>query len=188
MSQQHSAGQQERISDAPVIEQVRTLARQWTITGVIARLVSMTALWLILTEGDIRYWPLVALTILTATFVSLVLIPASGLRWSLIGWIRFIPFFVFQSILGGVDVAARALSIHPKLDPVYVECRLRLDAEPARVLVANTMSLMPGTLSVVLEGYELRMHVLDREMPAVERVRDVEEHAARMFRLTLDRE
>jgi multicomponent Na+:H+ antiporter subunit E len=159
--------------------------RQWTAGTVVLRIAAMTVLWLILAEGNLRYWGLIIGAIVAATLASLLLVPNSGLSLSPLGLARFVPFFVMQSILGGWDVAIRALSIRPRLDPVYVECTLRLDEEPARVLVANTMSLMPGTLSVSLEAHQLQMHVLDRAMPAIERAREVEEHAARMFRLEL---
>jgi multicomponent Na+:H+ antiporter subunit E len=159
--------------------------RQWSAGTVLLRIAAMTVLWLILAEGNLRYWGLVIGAIAAATLVSLLLVPSSGLSLSPVGLVRFVPFFVMQSILGGWDVAMRALSIRPRLDPVYIECELRLDEEPARVLVANTMSLMPGTLSVSLEGKRLQMHVLDREMPAIQRAKEVEEHAARMFRLEL---
>jgi multicomponent Na+:H+ antiporter subunit E len=164
---------------------LRDRARRWSPGAILLRVIAMAILWLVLAEGEVRYWGLVLGAVIAAALVSLLLMPSSGLGFSPIGFLRFAPFFLGQSVLGGVDVALRALSLRPRIDPVYVECRLRLNEEPARVLVANTMSLMPGTLSVSLEGRRLKMHVLDRAMPAVERARDVEEHTARTFRLVL---
>lgn len=167
------------------MEQLRQVSQTWTVGSVLLRIAAMAALWLVLTGGELRYWGIVAIAVLGGAFASLLLAPATGLGWSPSGWLRFIPFFLWQSVLGGTDVAFRALSIRPRLDPGYVEYQFRLREEPARVMVANTMSLMPGTLSVSINGSCLRMHVLDRSMPAAERVRDVEEHTARMFRLEL---
>jgi multicomponent Na+:H+ antiporter subunit E len=152
---------------------------------ILLRFTAFAVLWFVLAEGEFRYWGLVLIAVGGATFASLMLTPTSGLGFSLAGWARFIPFFVGQSVLGGVDVALRAVARTPRLAPGYVEVRFRLSEESARVFVANTMSLMPGTLSVRLTGDQLEMHVLDTAMQNVERVREVEAHAARMFRLDL---
>lgn len=167
------------------MDQVRGISRTWTAGGVIVRVTVMAAVWLVLSGGDLRYWGIALLAVLGAAFASLLLVPSSGLGWSPAGWLRFIPFFLRESVLGGTDVALRALSIRPRVDPGYVDFEFRLAEEPARVLVANTMSLMPGTLSVSLDGAHLQMHVLDRSIPAAERARQVEEYMARMFRLKL---
>lgn len=163
----------------------RQIARSWTPGTVIFRVIAMSLLWFVLSEGEFRYWGLILIAVLGGAFASLILVPSSGMSWSPIGWLRFVPFFISQSVMGGVDVALRAITPTPRLDPAYVEFEFRLTSEPARVFVANTMSLMPGTLSVLLEGNQLRMHVLDRSMPHLDRVREVEGHAARMFRLEL---
>lgn len=167
------------------MQQVRQAGRRWSASTVIVRVIAMTLIWMVLAEGELRYWGVVALAVIGGAVASLLLAPSSGLGLSLVAWLRFVPFFIWQSVLGGTDVALRAVAVPPRLDPDYVEFEFRLAEEPARVMVANTMSLMPGTLSVSLEGNRLTMHVLDRSMPAVERARLVETHVARMFRLTL---
>jgi multicomponent Na+:H+ antiporter subunit E len=175
-------------------EELSAIVRRWTPGTVIVRVAAMALLWLVLAEGEFHlregaealpYQALILIAVLGGAFASLALVPSSGLGWSPIGWARFIPFFLAQSVLGGVDVALRAVAPKPRLDPGYVEFRFRITEEPARVFVANTISLMPGTLSVDLDGDRLRMHVLDRSMPAVERAREIEEYAASMFRLEL---
>lgn len=168
-----------------MLYELQRIAGTWTPSTIILRVGIMSLLWFVLAEGEFRYWGLVLLAVLGGAGASLVLVPASGLGFSLTGWARFIPFFLWQSVLGGIDVAMRSIAIPVRLDPGYVEMDFRLTDEPARVFVANTMSLMPGTLSVSLDGDRLRMHVLDRSMPNADRAREVETHVARMFRLKL---
>ena len=50
----------------------------------------------------------------------------------------------------------------------------------ARVMLVNTLALLPGTLSVRIEGDRLRLHVLDRRLPIVEELRAVEAAIARI--------
>jgi multicomponent Na+:H+ antiporter subunit E len=168
-----------------MLAEMRHIAQAWTVGTVLLRILALALLWFVLAEGEFRYWGLILIAVLGGAFASLILVPSSGLGMSPVGWARFIPFFIGQSVLGGVDVALRAIAPTPRLEPGYVEFHFRLAEEPARVFVANTMSLMPGTLSVSLDGDRLRMHVLDQAMPAVERARDVEVHAARMFGLEI---
>src|SRR5690554_2629282 len=119
-------------------ETVRSIVQQWTASTVLVRLIVLILLWLVLSEGEVRYWGVILGGVVAAALVSLLLAPTTELSLSPVGLARFVPFFLMQSVLGGWDVALRALSRSPRLDPVYVECRLRLDAEPVRVLVANT--------------------------------------------------
>ena len=50
------------------------------------------------------------------------------------------------------------------MEPCLVRFRTDLRTEPARVALANSITLTPGTLTVSLEGNDLLVHALDREM------------------------
>lgn len=153
--------------------------------SLVTRMVLMAALWWALTEGDLRGWYYGVLAIVAASFTSLMLIPPGSWRWNMLELPRFGFFFLQQSILGGVDVARRALDPRLPVDPTFIEYPLRLSKEPARVFFSNTMSLLPGTVSVELWPNLLRLHVLDRNMPVLETLRELEERVARLFVLDL---
>jgi multisubunit Na+/H+ antiporter MnhE subunit len=95
------------------------------------------------------------------------------------------PFFLWRSLYGGVDVARRAL--HPKLpiSPGLFDYRWRLPPGLPRVFMANTVSLLPGTLSAELGEEYLHVHVLDRSGDFIPELSIVEEHVARLFGLHL---
>jgi len=73
----------------------------------------------------------------------------------------FAPFFVWESLRGGVDVALRVVGPSLRVRPGFVAHRLRLPEGPARVSFANCVSLLPGSLAADLEGDELIVHLLD---------------------------
>jgi multicomponent Na+:H+ antiporter subunit E len=77
-------------------------------------------------------------------------------------------FFLHQSVVSGLDVARRAFSPGPDIDPGLVDYETRLERESARILFANLMSLLPGTLCCRLEGRKLRVHALCRKQPVQE--------------------
>ncbi len=140
-------------------------------------------LWWILTQGAINSWLVGAPVVLLAVLASGWLLPA--ISWSPSGVVRFIPFFLWRSLYAGVDVARRAL--HPKLpiSPGLFDYRWRLPPGLPRVFMANTVSLLPGTLSAELGKEHLRVHVLDQSGDFISELSLVEERVARLFGVSL---
>jgi len=121
-----------------------------------------------------------------AVTASLALVPGPWrLHWSPEGLARFVPFFLFQSLRGGLDVACR--TFHPRLplNPSLVRYPLRLEQSPAQVFMANVVSLLPGTLSADLEGSVLTVHALDIGLPVTEQLQTLESRVARLFGSTV---
>jgi multicomponent Na+:H+ antiporter subunit E len=138
--------------------------------------------WWALSEGVFREWTVAAVTILIAALASLLLWPAGVWRWRLPGLAGFVPYFLAQSVRGGVDVARRALSPSMPLNPGFMRFQLRLPAGPAQVWFVWIVSLLPGTVSAELDPGSLRVHVLDLEnMPAHHTLTRLEERVAALF-------
>ena len=137
--------------------------------------------WWVLAEADPEGWlfgiPFVAL----ATVASLKLTPSRTWTIRPVGALRYAGYFVHQSLLGGIDVAMRAVRPSLPIAPDLLCYRMRLEPEHARVLFADTVSLLPGTLSAGFDGDWLIFHVVDCGMPLEESLRDVEERVADLF-------
>lgn len=155
------------------------------ITQPFERAAVFTVVWWVVAEADSESWlfgvPFVAL----ATVASLRLTPSRTWRIRPLGAFRYWLYFVHQSVMGGFDVALRAVRPSLPLDPAFVRYSMRLEAEHARVLFADTVSLLPGTLSTGFEGDVLTLHVLDCGMPVEQSLRDVEARVADVFGLEL---
>jgi len=95
-----------------------------------------------------------------------------------------IPFFFWQSLRGGVDVALRAFKPRLPLAPAIIDYRLRLPNGPAPVMMASLVSLMPGTLAMI-SGTRLRVHVLDKTAEHHEALERLERLVARVFGVAL---
>jgi multicomponent Na+:H+ antiporter subunit E len=145
------------------------------------RAAAFAVLWWVLAAGDVGSWVIGVPVSLGAAAVSLSLAPHKLWRWRLIGMARFIPFFLRESLRGSIDVAIRAL--HPRLPlaPEVVHYRLRLPDDFARVFLANTVSLLPGSLSADLQHDRLSVHVLDRSLPVEATLRSLERRVAGLF-------
>lgn len=147
------------------------------------RAVLFALMWWILTGGAMDSWLIGTPVVLFATLVSVVLLPP--LSWSLPGLVRFVPFFLWHSLYGGVDVARRAL--HPALpiSPRLFDHSWRLPPGLPRVLMANTVSLLPGTLSAELDEDHLRVHILDQTGTFAAELTLIETRVAGLFGLNL---
>jgi multicomponent Na+:H+ antiporter subunit E len=151
---------------------------------IMLRAIMFAVLWWALTEGRTDSWGIGAGSVLLATAASVKLMPPA-IAMSLAGLPGFLGFFLMQSLKGGVQVASMALRPRLDLRPGWLEVPLRLPEGPARVLLAGTMNLLPGTVSAGLERNCLRLHVLDERMPVEREVRTAEERVARLLGLKL---
>lgn len=70
------------------------------------------------------------------------------------GWL------VWQIVFANFHVARRALSFPLDLSPRIVRVPLTLHDEVARVTFANSVTLTPGTVSLIMEEHELIVHAL----------------------------
>lgn len=150
-----------------------------------ARAVLLALTWLVFTEGTVSYWPLAVLVVAAATATSVILLPVPVRRWRLRGVLAFVPYFLVQSLLGGLDVSRRALSPSLPLTPRFLVYHLRLRSEVACVFFANVISLLPGSASTLLRDNTLHVHVLDAGLPVARALADLEEHVAALFGLEL---
>ena len=71
------------------------------------------------------------------------------------------------------------------ISPGLFDYRWRLPPGLPRVFMANTVSLLPGTLSAELGKEYLRVHVLDQSGDFIPELSIVEERVARLFGVSL---
>lgn len=138
-------------------------------------------LWWALADGQPGSWGVGLPAAAVAAALTLALAPPQAVPWSLSGAVRFLPFFLWQSLRGGIDVALRAFSPSIPLQPGFLNYRWTLPEGPARVLFANSVSLAPGTLSARVEEDGLTVHVLDLSQPTCARLAALETRVAAVF-------
>lgn len=150
----------------------------------------LALLWLVLSGGGASSWVFGAPLVLGAVLASLALRPAGGRerRLSLAGAARFAVFFARESVAGGVDVALRALRPDRPLDPGFVWYEPRLPEELPVIFMANTTSLLPGTLSAELRDGRLRVHTLTSDSGLAGKLATLEERVAGLFGIELSRD
>ncbi|MFW2373703.1 MAG: Na+/H+ antiporter subunit E [Gammaproteobacteria bacterium] len=141
-------------------------------------------IWWALTDGATNSWWIGVPAVLLALMSSAMLLPPIDFVWY--QFLRFVPFFLMYSLRGGIDVAWRAF--HPRM-PIYpdlVEYPIRLPPGLPRVFLANTVNLLPGTLSAALEQNIMKIHVLDSRQNFLAELESVEQSVARIFGIPLN--
>lgn len=137
--------------------------------------------WWVLTEGDTSgLFSGLVVTVLV-TLISLRLFPVSRYHVHPVGTVRFALHFLLRSIAAGVDVAGRLLKPRLAINPGYRRFTTSLPENGPRWLLANTLSLTPGTISANLKDNCLELHCLDINAVSEEDFRDTEARVASMF-------
>ncbi len=120
-------------------------------------------IWYLLTYPfDIQEFIAGGLAALVIIFMPLPGISVLGdLRWTpkaFIFGIAYIFYFLWQLVKANLDVAFRVL--HPRLpiEPGIVRVQTRLKTRLGRLLLANSITLTPGTITVELDGEDFYIH------------------------------
>ena len=72
-------------------------------------------------------------------------------------------FFLFNAFKGAVAVALLVLKPKLKLRPLVYRVPLKTKSAFATAILVNIYSLMPGTLSMGIDGNTLSLHILDKD-------------------------
>ncbi|WP_316368910.1 Na+/H+ antiporter subunit E [Candidatus Thiodiazotropha sp. CDECU1] len=88
----------------------------------------------------------------------------SGLRLSISSirpFLTYLGVFLAALIRANLDMARRVLSPSLPLRPGVVEVKTQLKSSLGRLILANSITLTPGTLTVDLEGDSILIHWVD---------------------------
>lgn len=102
----------------------------------------------------------VALTFILAKHVNFTMDYRFPIRL-LVFIFAYVPLFVWQLILANFDVALRVLSPKIPLNPGFVKISTDLEGDFAKLTLANSITLTPGTLSVDIDGNDIYVHTVD---------------------------
>lgn len=139
------------------------------MTGAaVARGALFLALWLVIdgidTLADLAVGSGAACA---AAWASLRLLPPRPGRLRPKAMSELAAHVVWQSVLGGVDVARRALDPRLPLRPGFVTYPIGIAPGPARNAFLTLASLMPGTLPAGSGDGGISLHCLDVGQPVV---------------------
>ena len=77
---------------------------------------------------------------------------------------KYVLLLVKEIVKANLAVCAMILTRKEIMEPVIVKVHTNLKTETARVILANSITLTPGTITVSLAGQELLVHCLDKTL------------------------
>lgn len=79
----------------------------------------------------------------------------------LISFIKYLPVFILEMIKANFDVAKRVINPSLPINPGIVEIKTNLKSKRAKLLLANSITLTPGTLTIDIIEDRLYIHWID---------------------------
>ena len=153
--------------------------RHWR--QILLSLSLLIGLWWTISGGDTASWliglPVVALAFWTRRRLG----GLSETRISVAGLLIFIPFFVWESLRGGLDVALRTLLPRMRIQPGFIHYQCNLQSLQAQTFFTYCVSLLPGTLAADLQDGNLEIHVLNLASDFDTGLSGLERAVARLF-------
>ncbi len=81
------------------------------------------------------------------------------------GWFLFYVILLIREIIkANLAIIPRILTVEEEMDPIIVKFRTSLKSDFTRMLLANSITLTPGTITVSLEEDEYTIHCLDTSL------------------------
>lgn len=124
------------------------------------------AVWILLTST------LQISTILVGVVISLIISSLFGIKAEVFGEINLNPkaiinliaytfVFIWELIKSNIDVARRVLNPSLPIKPGIVKVKTKLKSKTGRMVLANSITLTPGTLSIDIKDEFLYVHWID---------------------------
>ena len=125
--------------------------------------ISLLLLWVLLNdsfEADVLLVGLVAAAIISLAFPRGLAIFAEfrATPAAFMAAFQYTLYFIRALVIANLTVAALVISPSLPIRPGIVRVRTRLQSRMGRMLLANSITLTPGTLTVALEGPWLYIH------------------------------
>ena len=81
----------------------------------------------------------------------------------IIRFIRFLPWLLWKIVLANIDLALRTL--HPKMpiNPILINIKNNLKTDLGMVILANSITLTPGTVTIDVNENEFLVHVISEK-------------------------
>lgn len=146
---------------------------------IVSRGALFSLIWWSISGGAGNSWWFGVPVVILAVIMSVVLQPPGLFVWS--AFLRFVLMFFVRSLVGGVDVAWRAFHPGLPISPKLIRYPLQLRQGLPQVFMANTVSLLPGTLSAELKANCLQVHVLNERRDYLSELVAVEHAVSRIF-------
>ena len=125
----------------------------------------LTGLWLVLSEPSLSEFIIgSAVSILTSLIFASKLSILGDIRLNpkaIFCTVKYIFVFLHELFKSAIDVSGRVLSPSLPINPGIVKVRTKLKSKVGRLVLANSITLTPGTMTVETKGEFFYIHWID---------------------------
>lgn len=149
----------------------------------------MFAFWLLL-SGRFDLFHISAgiiCSLLVALFSKKLVLPnptdRGGVALEALRFLRFSIWLIYQIFMSGIDVTKRIFKLKMAISPGIIKCRPKLKSDVALTVLANSITLTPGTMTMDISDGEIFIHCLaiEDEQKLMESEADFEAHIIRLL-------
>lgn len=165
--------------------------RPSTRRALVFQAVALMTLWLILSgKFDLLHMGMGAASVALVMWFnyriqSVQLGSETMLDWGRVNYGRlllYIPWLFIEIIKASLDVAYAVLHPRMPIDPELIRFRTKLPTAGAQVILGNSLSVMPGTVTIEINGDEFLIHSLMPKSYATLADGSVPNRVVRLFR------
>ena len=84
--------------------------------------------------------------------------------FTIIRFIRYLPWLFYQIILANLHVAYLVLSPRMPIDPKIIRFKTKLTSDISKVTLGNSITLTPGTITVDINADEFYVHAISKKV------------------------
>ncbi len=107
-----------------------------------------------------------ALVVLIAARMNVVDAEGAPVEFVNLRVLLYIPWLAWEIVKANVDVVKRILDPRLPISPNVIQVAASQSSELGQVVYANSITLTPGTVSVVVDASTITVHALSREAAA----------------------
>jgi multicomponent Na+:H+ antiporter subunit E len=103
------------------------------------------------------------------------------IRLVIIRFILYIPWLIRQIVSSNIHVASLALNPKMPIEPQIIRFNTKLESDISWVVLANSITLTPGTITMDIKEGEFYVHALDRRVAEDLKAGEMEDRVAHVF-------
>lgn len=106
-----------------------------------------------------------------------------GIVFEIFRFVHYTIWLIYQIFISGIDVTKRVFKVKMPINPGIIKCRPKLKSDVALTILANSITLTPGTMTLDISDGEIFIHCLaiEDEQKLMGSEADFEAHIIRLL-------
>ena len=163
-----------------------TQSNKSKLLNSVATFIILFGFWILLSgKYDLFHLTLGTISSMIISFTGYQLLFANvrigDIKLTIIRFFKYIPWLLFQIITSNFHVARLVLSPNMPINPKILKFKTKLESDISWVVLANSITLTPGTITMDIQNGEFFVHALSKKVSDELNTGEMEDHVAHIF-------